>query len=132
MAEVFAVQDEIAQAIAGALQVKLTPRTYALVPVHPFAIGLLAGILSRVGDTSRAEQLVAILGDGSAYGTPSGRVCYHMVRSEIDLAANWFRHTIAQRDTRVPGILPRLFGDRLISSPHWPSLARLMNLPVRS
>jgi eukaryotic-like serine/threonine-protein kinase len=107
-------------------------KMYALVPAHPFAIGLLAGILSRVGDTSRAEQLVAKLGDGSAYGTPSGRVCYHMVRSEIDLAANWFRHTIAQRDTRAPGILPRLFGDRLISSPHWPSLARLMNLPVRS
>jgi hypothetical protein len=55
-----------------------------------------------------------------------------MVRSEIDLAADWFKQVIAQRDTRAPGILPRLFGDRLISSPHWPSLARLMNLPVRS
>jgi adenylate cyclase len=107
-------------------------KMYALVPAHPFAIGLLAGILSRIGDTIRAEQLLAKLGNGSAYGSPSGRVCYHMVRSEIDLAADWFKQVIAQRDTRAPGILPRLFGDRLISSPHWPSLASLMNLPVRS
>jgi TolB-like protein/Tfp pilus assembly protein PilF len=105
-------------------------KMYTLVPAHPFAIGLLAGILSRVGDTSRAQQLLAKLGDGSAYGTPSGHVCYHMVRSEIDLAADWFKQAIAQRDTRAPGILPRLFGNRLISSSRWPSLARLMNLPV--
>jgi TolB-like protein len=107
-------------------------RMYALVPAHPFAIGLLAGILSRVGETDSAEQLVARLGDGAAYGAPSGRVCYHMVRSEIDLAADWFRQAIAPRDTRAPGILPRLFGDLLMSSQHWPSLARLMNLPTTS
>jgi eukaryotic-like serine/threonine-protein kinase len=107
-------------------------KMYALVPAHPFAIGLLGGILSRIGDDSGAEQLLAKLGDGSAYGSPSGRVCYHMMRSEIDLAADWFKQAIAQRDTRAPGILPRLFGDRLITSPHWPSLALLMNLPVRS
>jgi serine/threonine-protein kinase len=106
-------------------------RMHALVPTHPFAIGLLAGILSRLGDTPGAEQLLAKLGDGSAYGAPTGRVCYHMVRSEIDVAADWFRRAIAQRDSRAPGILPRLFGDRLMSSPQWPSLARLMNLPVR-
>jgi TolB-like protein/Tfp pilus assembly protein PilF len=107
-------------------------KMYALVPAHPFAIGLLAGIMSRVGDTNSADRLLAKLGDGSAYGAPSGHVCYHMVRSEIDLAADWFRQAIAQRDTRAPGILPRLFGDLLMSSQHWPSLARLMNLPTTS
>jgi tetratricopeptide (TPR) repeat protein len=107
-------------------------KMHAIVPTHTFAIGLLAGILSRTGNTGRAEQLLAKLGDGSAYGTPSGYVCYHMVRSEIDPAADWFKQAIAQRDTRAPGILPRLFGDRLLSSRHWPALARLMNLPVGS
>ena len=107
-------------------------KMHTLVPAHPFAIGLLAGILSRIGDTARAEQLLAKLGNGSSYGAPSGLVCYYMVRSEIDQAADWFRKAIAQRDSRAPGILPRLFGDLLLSSPHWPSLARLMNLPVTS
>ena len=52
-----------------------------------------------------------------------------MLRSEIDLAANWFEKAIEQRDTRAPWIFPHMFGDLLVSSPHWPRLAKMMNLP---
>jgi hypothetical protein len=106
-------------------------KTYTLVPGNSFAVGLLAGMLARTGDVNRAERLLEKLGAGEAYGAPAGLVCYHVVRSELDLAAGWFEKAIAQRDTRAPWILPRIFGNVLTSSAHWPRLARMMNLPLQ-
>jgi hypothetical protein len=56
-------------------------------------------------------------------------VCYHLVRGDVDSAAAWLERAIAERDLRANWILPRMFGDLLISSPHWPALAKAMNLP---
>jgi serine/threonine-protein kinase len=106
-------------------------KAYAVVPANWFAIGLLAGLLTRAGDLDRAEPLLDKLRAGDVYGAPAGLVCYHMVRNEIDLAADSFEKVIAQRDTRAPWILPRTFGDLLTSSPRWTGLARMMNLPER-
>jgi eukaryotic-like serine/threonine-protein kinase len=102
---------------------------YSLVPANASTAGLFAGILSVTGNQKRAQSLVKTLGSGEAFGTPVGLFNYHMVRGEMDVAAKWFEKVIEQRDTRAPSILPFLFGQRLVSSPYWPKLAKLMNLP---
>jgi TolB-like protein/predicted Ser/Thr protein kinase/Tfp pilus assembly protein PilF len=107
----------------------LVEKAHALVPSNWFDIGLLAGILERTGDMDRAAPLIDKLGDGTAFGAPAGFVCYHYVRGDLDHAAEWFEKVIAQRDTRAPWILPHTLGSFLMSSPRWPHLAKLMNLP---
>jgi serine/threonine-protein kinase len=90
--------------------------------------GIAAGLLSHT-DPDHAATLFNTLGSGEEYGAPNGLYSYHMVRGEMDLAAAWLEKAIQQRDTRAPWILPRLYGRQFISTPHWPRLARLMNLP---
>jgi len=102
---------------------------YAVFPANWGAIGLLAGVLQRVGDVTRARELYEKCGSGEAYGAPMGLVCFHAVLSEVDEAASWLEKAIAQGDTRAPWILPRLFGDTFVSHPRWPTLAKQMNLP---
>jgi TolB-like protein/predicted Ser/Thr protein kinase len=96
-------------------------------------IGCLAGSLERAGEADTAAPLLEKLGDGTAFGAPCGWVFYHLMRSEIDRAADWFEKGIAQRDTRMPWFAGGLIaaGRLLVSSPRWDRLARLMNLPAR-
>ena len=117
------VQGQLAEALT------LTEKGQSLAPWNLTMVGQLAGILEMTADPTRAQLLLQKLGDGTAFGAPGGFFAYHMVRSEIDLAADWFEKVIAQRDTRAPWIFPHFFGDLLISSPHWPRLAKMMNLP---
>jgi serine/threonine-protein kinase len=106
----------------------LLENAHALVPSNWYDIGLLAGTLERLGETRRAASFIEKLGDGAAFGAPAGFVCYHYVRGDLDHAAEWFEKVIAQRDTRAPWILPHTLGSFLMSSAHWPRLAKLMNL----
>jgi len=103
---------------------------FANAPWHPGTAGLLAGILSLLGEGAAARKLMNRLGDGSTLGSPWGFVSYHAVRSECDQAAVWHERLIQQRDTRAPFIAVSAFGDRLTSSPRWPALRRMMNLPA--
>jgi len=105
-------------------------KAYSVVPRHWFAIGLLAGLLDHHGNAARSQQLREKLGSGEAYGAPAGLFCFHAVLAEWDKAASWFDKAADQHDTRAPWILPRMFGDRLTSSPYWTALARKMNLPA--
>jgi eukaryotic-like serine/threonine-protein kinase len=101
----------------------------ALAPWNPPVIGLLAGLLERKGEHLRAQALLKELSDGSAFGAPAGFVSYHALLGQIDLAADCFEKVIEQRDTRAPWIIPHFFGDLITSSPHWPKLRNMMNLP---
>jgi TolB-like protein/Tfp pilus assembly protein PilF len=103
----------------------LTERAYALTPwAHPI-IGQLAALLVRAGATSRAGALLEKLGPGKAYGTPAGLAVFHAMCGEFDRAAEWAGQAIEER---YP-LLVRILGPLLRSSPRWPALAKLMNLP---
>ena len=102
----------------------LLEKAHALVPSNWYDIGLLAGTLERLGETRRAASFIEKLDDGAAFGAPARFVCYHYVRGDLDHAAEWFEKVIAQRDTRAPWILPHTLGSFLMSSPHWPRLAK--------
>jgi eukaryotic-like serine/threonine-protein kinase len=101
----------------------------ALAPWNPIWIGMSAGLLERKGQKDRALALLKELGDGSAFGAPAGFFTYYAVLKQIDAACDWLEKAIEQRDTRAPWIFPHFFGDLITSSPRWPKLARMMNLP---
>jgi serine/threonine protein kinase/Tfp pilus assembly protein PilF len=102
-----------------------TEKAHALTPQANPIIGQLAALLVRAGDKSRAEALIGNLGDGKAYGAPTGLALFHALCGEFDQAAEWTEHAIEERYPSVVQIL----GPLLRSNPRWPALAKLMNLP---
>jgi tetratricopeptide (TPR) repeat protein len=103
----------------------LTERAYALTPWANPIIGQLAALLVRAGATSRAEALIEKLGPGKAYGAPTGLAVFHALCGEFDRAAEWVEQAIEERYPPLVAIL----GPLLRSTPRWPALAKLMNLP---
>jgi tetratricopeptide (TPR) repeat protein len=71
LAAYHASRGEIDQALV------LCEKAYALAPLLPHAIGLLAGLLKRTGATCRAEELLGSLQPGDAFGAPRGLAVYH-------------------------------------------------------
>jgi serine/threonine-protein kinase len=104
-------------------------RAYELAPWTPCTVGLLAGALSQAGNTSRADELMQRLHDHS--GQPHwGMVLYHLIRSDIDAAAEWIERAIEQRDLMTIIQIRAPLAQPLRSSAHWPALAGRLNLPV--
>jgi serine/threonine-protein kinase len=104
-------------------------KAFALAPV-PQAIGLLAGLLRRTGDTRRAEALLAKL-DPEAVGAPRGLALYHWASREFDAEADWLAKAIDQHDPYGAIYLQVWYGRELRSSPRWAGLMRRLNLPDR-
>jgi TolB-like protein/predicted Ser/Thr protein kinase len=94
-------------------------------PVTSFAAGVFAGVLGRMLETRRAEELVQKLMPGDAYGAPCGLCLYHYLCGDIDKAADWLEKLIKQRHPQAGFLASLCFK----SSPRWPAMARLMNLP---
>jgi len=92
-------------------------------------VGLLAGTLERSGQTERARQLVAALGNGDAFGAPIEFMFLSLLRSDVEAAATWAERAIAQRDPYLPVLLRSQVGARLRASSAWPALVRLMHFP---
>jgi eukaryotic-like serine/threonine-protein kinase len=90
----------------------------------PLPAGLLAGLLRQLGENDRADELL------SSLKAPSGMFIYHMVCSEIDAAADSFAKALTQGDVQpLMWFAASDFLKPLRSSPHWPALAKMMNLP---
>jgi Flp pilus assembly protein TadD len=103
----------------------LTEKAYVLTPWRHPVIGQLAALLVRGGAVDRANTLLEKLGTGKEYGAPTGLAVFHAVCGDFDRAADWAEHAIQERYPRLVPILAPL----LLSSPRWPALAKLMNLP---
>jgi hypothetical protein len=86
-------------------------------------VGLLAGLVARGGDAARAESLLAQLAPG-IHGAAVGWAAYHLARLETAQFADWIGKAIEQGDQRVAVLLPYMR-----TSPRWPALAKMMNLP---
>jgi serine/threonine-protein kinase len=121
----------LAQAELGAIEraVVLAKRAHVLAPADPICIGALAGLLSRQGDSDRADRLLDALRDTGVYGAPLGLALYHQARMEFDKVADRVEEAIEQRH---PSVLPAaytFFRRHLIVNGSWPRLARLLRLP---
>jgi TolB-like protein/predicted Ser/Thr protein kinase len=94
-------------------------------PMLSWVIGILAGVLKRMGEVSRAEELIQKLMSSENYDVPIGLSLFYLVCGEIDRAAEWWEKVIEQRNPNAPHFGSVLFR----STSRWPALARLMNLP---
>jgi hypothetical protein len=88
----------------------------------------LAAALVQLGERDRAAEVLREMGD-----SPKpiwGRVEYHLDRSEIDAAADWYEKMIEQREPFSVIYASSSLCNDLRQSPRWPALARKINLPV--
>jgi TolB-like protein len=104
-------------------------RTASRAPWYLPAIGLYAGLLVRMGQPARSEEVLQALRPGEAYHAALSLALFHICCGEVDLAANWFEKAIAQRDAEVVVFLQGVIGEPIRASKHWRRLAALMNLP---
>lgn len=104
-------------------------RAYALAPWDFLPVALLAGVLRRTGDVSRAEGLLEKLGPGDRYGAPLGLALFYCVCGDVDKAADSVEKAIEQRNPNLVIFLNLAVARPIRSSPRWPALAKLMNLP---
>jgi tetratricopeptide (TPR) repeat protein len=120
-------------ALAGNLADALgcAERAHGLAPWSPVALGLLAAVLTRTGDTNRAATLLQTLRPGVAYGAPLALATFHLACSDIDQVAHWTEKAIDQRHPALPFFL-NAHAQALRSHPRWPALARMMNLPQKA
>jgi serine/threonine-protein kinase len=93
-------------------------------PLIPQHIGILAGILRRMGEVKRAEEWIQKLMSGGTYGAPLGLCVFYLVCGEIDRAADWLEKAIQQRQPTAAIYASMYFH----STTRWPELAKLMNL----
>jgi tetratricopeptide (TPR) repeat protein len=107
----------------------LCEKTYALTPLLPHAIGLLAGLLTRTGATRRADELLGKLQPTDAFGAPRGLAVYHWMLREFDAEADWIEKAIDQHDPYGTALLRLWYGRELRSNPRWARLMRKLNLP---
>jgi tetratricopeptide (TPR) repeat protein len=121
----------IFHALRGELEEALgyAQRAYALAPFAPLVAGLLAGVLMRTGETGPAEEMLQRLRPGEAYMAPAALAIFHLACGENEQVAYWVEKAIEQRDPFIRFILCSSFGKDLVSSPFWPPLAKMMNLP---
>jgi len=117
-------RDPIEQALAFA------ERFHALDMWHAASTGLLAGLLRRAGDTTRAADLMARAGSAEEYGNAVGYALYHLASGETDRA---FEFMQLLGDQRHPFLMMIIVGGpyapALRASSHWPSFARRIRLP---
>jgi TolB-like protein len=117
-------------AIVYAAQERWTEALEFAEKASPFAlpaVGILSGVLKRVGETNRAEELLQKLMPDSNYCAPLGLAAYYVMCGEVDKAADYWNKSIEQRHPfDLTDFYVRSF---LKTSRQWPTLAKLMNLP---
>jgi tetratricopeptide (TPR) repeat protein len=103
-------------------------KAFSLAPWYPALIGMYAGLLVRMGQPDRGQEVLKTLGSSEAYGTARGMAIFNTCCGQIDLAADWFEKAIEERDPHSPTVLQSAIGESLRLSPRWLKLAALMNL----
>jgi serine/threonine-protein kinase len=97
-------------------------------PWHSGVIGFLAGLLARSGEKERAEQLLATMRET----VPAGMIFYHLVCAEIEATIDWYQRGIEEHQPRMALYASAGFFKPVRSSPRWPKLAKMMNLPEKA
>ena len=106
-------------------------RGHILAPWNPISTAVLAGLLVRAGEQTRAAELIGDLGDGDGNATPAALAIFHLLCGDVEKAAEWTEKALDQRHNMVAMLLlAPPWKPLLRTSARWPKLARIMNLPV--
>jgi serine/threonine protein kinase len=97
-------------------------------PWNAIALGTLAGILALLEEGDRAAELLT----GLKGTNETGLFLYYLISSQIDMAADSYGRMIEQRVPPAIWFAAAALLEPLRRSPHWPALARMMNLPTRA
>ena len=124
LAELYAARDMMTEALPVAKQ------AFTLAPWYAPGVGIYAGALVRTGDREGGREVARSLGSPENYGVSIGWALFHTTCGELDAAAEWFARAIEERYSMVGAFLQSAIGQPLRRSAHWPSLARLRNLPT--
>ena len=116
----YALLDRFGEARRSAEQVA------RLAPWNPLAPGLLAGIMTRCGETQQAEALLTKQEDSWA----PGMIIYHALCGNMEAALDAYAIAIEQRAPMAVFLAAADFLQPLRKNSRWPTLARTMNLPV--
>ena len=103
---------------------------YAVAPPSPQVMGALGGLLARVGEVERAEELRKRLSSLTDYQTTLGSLFFYTFSGDLDRAAEWCEKAIEERSPSLTLGLEGPVLHPLRTSSHWPRLAKLMNLPA--
>jgi tetratricopeptide (TPR) repeat protein len=106
----------------------LAERAYALAPWFKAIVGLRAAMLVRAGEAARAAETLEQLRPQDGYVDPIGPAVYHLLSGDLEATADWIEKAIEQRQPAVFFFL-NAHATALRSSPRWPALARMINLP---
>jgi serine/threonine-protein kinase len=99
---------------------------HQILPGHLDCIGFLAGLLERVGQGRRAQELLQqLLPEEAAVG----RSHFHLLNGNIGEAADWMEKAIGERNPGVVYYVLSPMAKALRESPRWPALAKMMHLP---
>jgi len=136
----------VAAAIAGALQVKFSARgattavhyeprlpayAHRVAPWQGYVAGFLAGLLAKRKATERSDAIVAQLQEEPLrLGAHVGMVLYHVLRDEIESAADWCAKAVERRDINLTFFIRHPLLKPLRSSTRWSALLDTMNLPT--
>jgi eukaryotic-like serine/threonine-protein kinase len=122
LAQIHMATGRYAEAVAAA------EKAHRANPLHSMPCAVLAAGLEQLGERDRATEVLHEMGD-----SPKplwGRVEYHLYRSELDAAADWYEKMIEQREPFAVIYAGSSLCKELRQSPRWPALARKINLPV--
>lgn len=98
---------------------------FRVAPWDAVATGFLARVLMDAGEKDRAQGLLARLPSMPL----AGIVRYHLAGSEMDAAFDWYEKALEQRQPFAALWASSAQLRPLRTSPRWPKLANLMNLP---
>jgi TolB-like protein/Tfp pilus assembly protein PilF/predicted Ser/Thr protein kinase len=122
LGQIYMATGQYAEAAAAA------EKAHRVNSLHSMPSAVLAAALVQLGKSDRAAEVLREMGD-----SPKpiwGRVEYHLYRSEIDAAADWYEKMIEQREPFSVIYAGSSLCNDLRQSPRWPALARKINLPV--
>jgi hypothetical protein len=103
-------------------------KAFAQSPTVPNAIGGMAGLLARTGDTAGAEALIQKL-QPDAFGASRALTIYHWMLGDLNAMANWIEKAIDQHDPTILSMLRQWYGREIRNTPRWAGLMRKLNLP---
>jgi eukaryotic-like serine/threonine-protein kinase len=103
---------------------------HRLAPWNAIVAGQFAALLVRTGDRNQSEASIQqLMRSPGARGITVGVLFYQLMCEETEAAAGWFEKAIEERDPALIPYLRHPLMKPLHSSPRWPALAKMMNLP---